>query len=130
MSRQAGSVVRGFSKPRRISVHNGPAAGGGYVLRTGLKVKAGGNHRTDGPLPQRLFGLVKIDGQAGRSGRARTCDPRFWRPVLYQLSYTPRAEPASPPIRAVSSIGNAPIARAKPLTRKQPVQLSHSAPDF
>src|SRR5215469_1652933 len=26
---------------------------------------------------------------AGRSGRARTCDPRFWRPVLYQLSYTP-----------------------------------------
>src|SRR4030081_3870352 len=28
-------------------------------------------------------------GHAGRSGRARTCDPRFWRPVLYQLSYTP-----------------------------------------
>ncbi len=27
--------------------------------------------------------------KAGRSGRARTCDPRFWRPVLYQLSYTP-----------------------------------------
>src|ERR1700682_3725306 len=27
--------------------------------------------------------------RAGRSGRARTCDPRFWRPVLYQLSYTP-----------------------------------------
>lgn len=32
---------------------------------------------------------------AGRSGRARTCDPRFWRPVLYQLSYTPTS--ASPP---------------------------------
>ena len=31
----------------------------------------------------------------GRSGRARTCDPRFWRPVLYQLSYTP-TDPASP----------------------------------
>src|SRR4051812_44707351 len=30
-----------------------------------------------------------IEGLAGRSGRARTCDPRFWRPVLYQLSYTP-----------------------------------------
>jgi hypothetical protein len=27
---------------------------------------------------------------AGRGGRARTCDNRFWRPVLYQLSYTPR----------------------------------------
>src|ERR1700738_5405168 len=85
MSRQAVSVVRGFSKPRRISVHNGPAAGGGYVLRTGLKVKAGGNHRTDGPLPQRLSGLVKIDGQAGRSGRARTCDPRFWR-LMFRLT--------------------------------------------
>src|SRR3954454_11765655 len=30
--------------------------------------------------------------QAGRSGRARTCDPRFWRPVLYQLSYTPAGD--------------------------------------
>ena len=25
----------------------------------------------------------------GRSGGARTPNPRFWRPVLYQLSYTP-----------------------------------------
>jgi CubicO group peptidase (beta-lactamase class C family) len=32
--------------------------------------------------------------------------------VLYQLSYTPKGIPASPPIRAVSSIGKAPIARA------------------
>jgi hypothetical protein len=28
-------------------------------------------------------------GNAGRSGGARTPNPRFWRPVLYQLSYTP-----------------------------------------
>ena len=26
----------------------------------------------------------------GRSGRARTRDLRFWRPLLYQLSYAPR----------------------------------------
>ena len=26
---------------------------------------------------------------SGRGGRTRTRDPRFWRPVLYQLSYTP-----------------------------------------
>ena len=26
---------------------------------------------------------------AGRSGRIRTRDQRFWRPLLYQLSYTP-----------------------------------------
>ena len=25
----------------------------------------------------------------GRSDRTRTYNPRFWRPVLYQLSYTP-----------------------------------------
>jgi hypothetical protein len=33
--------------------------------------------------------MKNISWLAGRSGRARTCDPRFWRPVLYQLSYTP-----------------------------------------
>lgn len=27
----------------------------------------------------------------GRGNRARTCDLRFWRPPLYQLSYTPSA---------------------------------------
>jgi hypothetical protein len=39
VSRQAGSIVRGFSKPRRRS-ENGPAAGGRYVLRARDKVKA------------------------------------------------------------------------------------------
>jgi hypothetical protein len=32
----------------------------------------------------------------GRGSRARTCDLRFWRPPLYQLSYTPSV-PASIP---------------------------------
>src|SRR5438876_1184031 len=27
---------------------------------------------------------------ANRGGRTRTCNPRFWRPVLCQLSYAPR----------------------------------------
>jgi hypothetical protein len=56
----------------------------------------------------------------GRSGRARTYDPRFWRPVLYQLSYTPTGPKRLgtgpkrfPLIRAVSSIGDALFARAK-----------------
>lgn len=26
---------------------------------------------------------------SGRRGRARTCDPQFWRLMLYQLSYAP-----------------------------------------
>jgi hypothetical protein len=28
----------------------------------------------------------------GRGSRVRTRDLRFWRPSLYQLSYTPKAE--------------------------------------
>ena len=27
--------------------------------------------------------------KSGRSGRTRTRDLRFWRPLLYQLSYAP-----------------------------------------
>jgi hypothetical protein len=41
MSRQAGSIVRGKAAPEIRQ--SGPAAGGGYVLRRGLKVKARGN---------------------------------------------------------------------------------------
>ncbi len=63
---------------------------------------------------------------AGRSGRARTCDPRFWRPVLYQLSYTP-AGTALPPVRAVSSIGQGGLQGRSP---KHPVQAEPSAPDL
>ena len=53
------------------------------------------------PLPH-LTGAVrsfctrrrKIGGN-GRSGRIRTRGPRFWRPMLYQLSYTPAGGSAS-----------------------------------
>ena len=48
----------------------------------------------DRPRPSLSFDL------AGRSGRARTCDPRFWRPVLYQLSYTPTDPRVATRIRA------------------------------
>ena len=32
-----------------------------------------------------------ITQEVGRGGRGRTCDLRFWRPSLYQLSYDPRS---------------------------------------
>src|SRR3712207_9532800 len=32
---------------------------------------------------------VRATWSRGRSGGTRTHDPRFWRPMLYQLSYTP-----------------------------------------
>ena len=35
--------------------------------------------------------IAKIPVRHGRRGGTRTPNPRFWRPVLYQLSYTPRA---------------------------------------
>ena len=30
------------------------------------------------------------ESSSNRGGRTRTCNPRFWRPVLCQLSYAPR----------------------------------------
>src|SRR5436305_10103635 len=44
-----------------------------------------------------LFGLGSVGTvlamvvipESGRGGATRTPDPRFWRPLLYQLSYTP-----------------------------------------
>src|SRR6202035_3993417 len=109
MSRQAGSIFGGFSKPRRISAISGPAAGGGYVLRNRPKVKV----RREQSAGRRPNGPFKIKDLAGRSGRARTCDPRFWRPVLYQLSYTPVGTGVAATFRAVSSIARGRIARAK-----------------
>ena len=43
--------------------------------------------------------------QTGRGGGARTHDPRFWRPMLYQLSYTPKSVPrwVSQPLAKIKS---------------------------
>lgn len=38
------------------------------------------------------FFAFRIRGENGRGGGTRTHDNRFWRPVLYQLSYTPAEE--------------------------------------
>src|SRR5207245_3862450 len=32
---------------------------------------------------------IVVIPESGRGGATRTPDPRFWRPLLYQLSYTP-----------------------------------------
>src|SRR5262245_56774914 len=44
-------------------------------------------------LANELDGILRharCSSESGRSGGTRTPDPRFWRPMLYQLSYTPR----------------------------------------
>src|ERR1700730_4082287 len=44
-----------------------------------------------GPPSSSMPGAPTGAPQHGRSGGARTPHPRFWRPVLYQLSYTPKS---------------------------------------
>ena len=41
------------------------------------------------PLPRKKPSAYANGFFLGRGRRIRTRDPRFWRPVLYQLSYTP-----------------------------------------
>ena len=64
MSRQAGLDCPGISMPRRISVKTG---------RQQVPLSTVGRASGQG---------TDIGPETGRSGRARTCDPRFWRPML------------------------------------------------
>ena len=57
-------------------------------VSTNSTTSAGGILREKDCVP--VGQLVIARGQrAGRSGGIRTPDRRFWRPLLYQLSYTP-----------------------------------------
>ena len=42
------------------------------------------------PRPRPLDDRGDSNSVRHRPGRTRTCNPRFWRPVLYHLSYGPR----------------------------------------
>jgi hypothetical protein len=110
MSRQAGSIVREDFKAAPDIRQSGPAAGGGYVLRARPKVKVARNQRFRMRSNAPEFGSVEIKGLAGRSGRARTCDPRFWRPYLnsknQELSGTLSVKPARKDQRVSSVLSN------------------------
>ena len=86
MSRQAGSIVRGFQSR---AGYPSKRAGSRWRLCTAGAAKGQGRPERGGRGVS--IGLVRINDLTGRGGRARTCDNRFWRPVLYQLSYTPSA---------------------------------------
>ena len=85
---------------------------------------SGASSRIPAPRASRLSALHKADrrrmqvpestnlcesefarhvGETGRGNRARTCDLRFWRPPLYQLSYTPACAVGATP--SISSFG-------------------------
>ena len=40
--------------------------------------------------PLAIYFLFRLQVKLGRPGGSRTHNPRFWRPVLYQLSYWPK----------------------------------------
>ncbi len=47
-------------------------------------------HGFTGRSAIRLMYQLSSPGCSGRADRTRTCNRRFWRPLLYQLSYRPR----------------------------------------
>ena len=47
--------------------------------------------------------------EAGRGGGSRTPDLRFWRPTLYQLSYTPKRDTSENPSGEQPLSGRAPL---------------------
>jgi hypothetical protein len=117
MSRQAGSIVRGISKPRRISVKTGRQQVAVMYCGPGQRSRCG-----EPPAGRAGTRSVKIKGLAERTGQdwQGRQGSNLRQPVLetgaLPTELHPCGDPASPPIRAVSSIGSAPIARAKRLT--------------
>jgi hypothetical protein len=55
----------------------------------GIRRDSAGSWRERTAVPNRLLSPTIRLRQANRAGRTRTCNPRFWRPVLCQLSYGP-----------------------------------------
>jgi hypothetical protein len=72
--------------------------GGCRPLRTHLVAVLSGSAKTfrfytfDGGVPAGDAPMIlRFRFTTGRADRTRTCNLRFWRPLLYQLSYSPRA---------------------------------------
>jgi hypothetical protein len=121
MSRQAGSIVRGISKPRRISVKTGRQqvaamyCGRGQRSRYGatrpVAAGTGGGYRRPG---RSAFGINELNWQGRQGSNLR-------QPVLetgtLPAELHPCREPALLPVRAVSSISRSRFAREKRLTR-------------
>jgi hypothetical protein len=100
-----GSEVASILRP------GGPGWRRSFRCRNGVAIRLGGTRIQDrgsrhgviravGPVSvaarpfglQQLFALLRCARclRPGRGRGTRTHDPRFWRPMLYQLSYTPR----------------------------------------
>src|SRR3989449_5963870 len=79
-----------FRSPPRLPCHHrrtGPVprgGGGSYGAGRGAR-----HARRQSGVLQYGSAAVSDEELTNRPGRNRTCNPRFWRPVLYQLSYGP-----------------------------------------
>src|SRR5712671_2410035 len=127
MSRPAGSIVRGISKPRRISVKR---AGSRWRLCTANSVKGQGTGNRRLRMPPKA---PEVDRSKSRASWQEWQGSNLRPPVLetgaLPIELHSYREPASPPIRAVSSIGDAPIARAKRITAGGPApSVLHNSP--
>src|SRR5260221_11346098 len=95
---KANDLVSHQKEHRRDHDEDEDHAGGDHGLAPGRPGDLG-HLGTD--FADKLDGILRhtlISSKIGRSGGTRTPGPRFWRPMLYQLSYTPmrcrRPEPA------------------------------------
>ncbi len=86
--RATSSRRRGWDSCWNNGIPGGSLAesGGGRAGKTALQ-----NKKSRGELPRDF--CARSDRRAiGRGAKTRTLDTRFWRPLLYQLSYTPKAK--------------------------------------
>src|SRR6266540_4087685 len=100
-----------------------PAHLGGLLDLVGLLVLSDG-HLKSTPTPSRDPAGHR-EPPVGRPGGTRTPNPRFWRPVLHQLSYWPSsfrgkrcaAFPPRTPFARFAGMNPAPLAARRPLFR-------------
>src|SRR5690348_6077607 len=119
MSRKPGSIVRGFLAPRRIS-----AVGAGRLQVAAMYCRSGQRSRSERAGKQGVSGR-RLGWQEWQGSNLR---PPVLETGALPIELHSCGTEAALLIRAVSSIGHAPFARAK--QSKCPVQAATSKPDF
>ena len=114
-----GHLARARSAPRGRTGRSRPEDGRSRPARTGRRGRGGGAPgRAASRRPPSGLGAAAcasslgsrlrtpFDGHMSRAGGTRTPNRRFWRPVLYQLSYCPSGARAPVTARAAKAAGS------------------------
>src|SRR5260370_38664698 len=88
---EANDLVGHQEKQRRDDDEDKDHAGGDHGLAPGRPGDLGHLGANLADEFDRILRHAYCSSKNGRSGGTRTPGPRFWRPMLYQLSYTPTA---------------------------------------